>query len=173
MPTLEVSQLDLNNHAQLVQYEKAMYLAFSSSADQMEGVWTVDHQAGRMAKNIPYGNQLIVAAMWKGELVAAVSVNMDMQLDIQLAEFGFCVEQGSGREVEALALFANKIMVGREILMARVARECNAILKEKSVEVLWASCEKKHLRAYLGVGFVLCEEIMFRGRAVYLLRYVL
>jgi hypothetical protein len=36
--------------------------------------------------------------------------------------------------------------------MARVAG-CCAFLKEKGVKVLWATCEKKHYRAYVGVGF--------------------
>ncbi len=133
----------------------------------------VDHVTKRIATKISYQNQIIVAADWHSELVAAVAINMDMQNELQLERLGFRVGREPGIAVEALALFANKIMAGREILMARVARDCSAILRKQGIKVLWATCEKKHLRAYVGAGFLMCEEAMFRGRWVCLLRYVL
>jgi hypothetical protein len=86
----------------------------------------------RIATKIPYQSQIIIAADWRDELVAALSVNMDMQNALQLEDLGFAIIREPGVAVEALAMFANKIMVGREILMARVAGDCCAFLKEKA-----------------------------------------
>ncbi|QBJ79755.1 hypothetical protein DKK66_17810 [Aquitalea sp. USM4] len=173
MSLLEVGLLDLNDQSRLLQYEQAMYRAFASTPIETDGVWTVDHAARRIATKIPYRNQIIIAADWHGELVSAVSVNMDMQNELQLEGLGFHIVREPGLAVEALSMFANKTIIGREILMARVARECGAILKEKGVKVLWATCEKKHYRAYVAVGFLKYEEVMFHGRELCLIRYAL
>lgn len=169
--SLIIKELDLSNKDDVARYEKALYRAFRSyRPENFENIWVFDHAAGHAKTLLPYEGQRIVVADVGGEFVGAVALNLDMENWLQVERYGFTVPKLAGKTAEGLALFSNRLLVGRELVLVRLVEAADVLLRSLSISTLWGSCDRRHLLGYLQVGFRNVGKVHFNGRDEFLLQ---
>lgn len=169
--TLIIRELVLSDDEDIVCYERAMYRAFRSYPEAVfTNLWVFDHANARTRTLLPYDGQRIVAADVDGKLVGAVALNLNMESVLQVERYGFSVPKEQGRTAEGLALFSNRLLVGREVVLVRLVEAADRLLRNLAITTLWGSCDRRHLLGYLQVGFRNIGKVHFNGEDEFLLQ---
>lgn len=172
MANFNIRYVDINNKEDITQLEQAMYKAFQKYPEDMfNGIWDFDHDLKRTRTLVPYDGQKILAAVLNDQIIGASLMNFDMVSETQLEKIGFRFPKEQGKTAEGLAVFSNKIFVGRKVILLDLMERTNKALRELNIHNCFISCDKKHLYAYQQVGFSLMDKIIFNGQDEYLLRY--
>lgn len=174
MAALTIRELDLGNSRDIEQFEQAMYRAFKSyRLEIFDNLWVFDHAAELARTLIPYAAQRILVADVDGAVIGGVAINLDMNAPLQVERCGFSVPKLQDKTAEGLALFTNQLMVGRNVVLVRLAEAADVLLKSLSIATLWGSCDKKHLLGYLQLGFRNIAKVRFNGQDEFLLQRTL
>lgn len=170
MGKLKINELDFSDDRKTKCYENLLYQSFKDYPESFfEGIWFFNHDEFTAKMRIPYSSQKILLAEAENEIVGAVVINTNMQLQLQLEMVGFNIEKIDGKTAEVLAIFSKKIMVGRDVVLARLGESCVNILKKIGIKTCWATCTEKHLRGYISIGFLNKGKINFHGDDEYLI----
>lgn len=174
MEILKISELNLLDRNAVMAYEKSLYQAFKSRhPDVFKNLWIFDHAQQRARTLVPYEGQRILIAEADQTFIGAVALNLDMNTQLQLEKYGFSIPKHQGKSAEALLMFSQKIMVGRHLVLSRLAEACHHLLQSLAISVLWGSCEKRHLLGYRQLGFRTLTKVRFNGQDEFLLQRVL
>lgn len=174
MAQLIIRELNRDRSDELEIYERALYHAFKSYHQEVfDNLWTFDHAAERASPLIPYAGQRIMIAEADGALIGAAAINLDMATQLQIEKCGFTVNKIPGKTAEGLALFSSRLVVGREIVVARLLDATVAMLRSASISTFWGSCDKKRLLGYLQLGFRNIAKVHFNGQDEFLLQRTL
>lgn len=174
MASLNIRDVDIHNEKDMIQLEQAMYQAFKKyPAEMFEGIWAFDHEQQRIRTLVPYTGQKIVAAVVNDQIVGASLMNLNMECETQLEKIGFDFPKQQGKTAEGLALFSNKIFVGRKVVLIDLMQHTNKTLREMDIQNCFISCDKKHVYAYQQAGFSIIDKVSFNGQDEFLLRHTL
>lgn len=172
MATLNIRYVDINNQDDILQLEQAMYQAFNKyPVELFKGIWEFNHELKRTRTLVPYTGQKILAAVLNDRIIGASLMNLDMAVETQLEKIGFTFQKEQGKTAEGLAIFSNKIFVGRKLVLMDLMEQTNKALQALDIQTCFISCDKKHLYAYQQVGFSMMDKVSFNGQDEFLLRH--
>lgn len=171
MASLTIREMERDDPDQLIQFEQAMYEAFSNYRESIfDNLWVFDHASKRLRTLVPYVGQRIVVAEVKGKLIGAVQINLDMETELQIEKIGFVVPKQQGKTGEILSLFANQQMVGLNMVMWDLVTFADKMLRSQGVKIIWGSCDESLVVPYQTLGFRNIDTTYFNGADEFLLQ---
>lgn len=144
--------LDSENPLEVELYERAMYRAFPVTRAEFQSTkdpyYIYNHETKRISKKLSYSQQKIFIYRPAERIISSVTINSDMQKQLQLEMEGFCIEKTDG-VCEALSLFNFGDTVQFKIFMEDVMR----YLKTEKIVKIYGTCNDKNLKPYMNLGF--------------------
>lgn len=165
--------LDLNDPAQVSEYEYHFYLAYAGLTDNtlVRLIWDWDDVRRRLKTRIPYSDQIIYS--WRDSddrLVVVMAVNVNPDRGFQGAVFGFTPqltssEFGGGRSCEILNVMTTDHHHGGALssYYAFIRDFCYGGLVSRGFDVAYSTCTRRLLKPYLRLGAKLLEQNSVNG----------
>jgi hypothetical protein len=170
MSNLELSTLNIKNENEVVQYERALFRAFSSTdIITLDAIWDFDIPRERYRPKIPYQSQEIYIAKLRGEIVAGAAMNFYVEEELQLEMIGFSIDKTEKHICEGIGIFNLQIFGGMNVIALQLRDYSYDRLREKNIERIYGTCSEKRLRGYQLLGFQAIDELVFKGEKKYLL----
>jgi hypothetical protein len=169
--------LDAANAAQVREYERHFYLAYSRLADNklVRLIWDWDDQGQRLRTRIPYGDQVVYSARdTSGRLAAAMAVNLNVPAAFQGAVFGFApAGRPGGRHCEILNVMTTEHhqATARAAYGAFVRGFGYQDLVARGYEAAYSTCTRRRLRPYLRLGARVLASTAINGEERFFLRW--
>lgn len=161
--------LDTTIEKNVIEYEKAMYKAFSGSEIKtLNKIWEFDKANHRLKTIIPYESQKIFCTRLEGALVSAVAININIKETFQLEMMGFKVEKCEG-VAEGLGLFNFPVLSNLQPMALLLKDYAFSLVESWGIKKMYGTCSEKKLRGYKLLGWVPIDKKTFLGETKYLL----
>ena len=170
MSHLELSILNIQSETDVVQYERALCRAFSSTdIVTLDEIWDFDITGERLKPRIPYPSQEIYIAKLRGAIIAGVAINFNLEEQLQLEMIGFSIDKTEKHICEGIGIFNLQIFGGMNVIALQLKDFSYNKLREKNIEKIFGTCSEKRLRGYQILDFEVIDELFFKGEKKYLL----
>lgn len=181
--TDQYGRLDPGDPAQVADYERCFYEAYTSLADNRltRLIWDFDDAAQRLRTRIGYADQIVYT--WRnagGHLAGAMAVNVNPGRTFQATAFGFAPPDGPpGRGPARMCEILNVMTTSRHRVPAMTSyyafvRDFGyADLVARGVQIAYSTCTRRRLRPYLRLGAELLGETAIDGEERFFLAWPL
>ena len=167
---LTCRELDTNNPEDIKAFEQAQYTAFAQSPlSSLQEIWEFNHRTHRVKSTIPYNHLLITVVENPSGLIGAMVIHTNMAGSLQLNHFGFSIDATQQGCAEGLSIFSLFPIVKGEIPLFHLRDFTNPLLRKKGFTLLYGTCSKPRLKAYLLLGFRQVAAIDYKNEEKFLL----
>lgn len=174
MEDIKIEILNHNNEAEIVEYERGMYKAFSrndANGWAMTNYELIDGDRLR-SKKLPLDDQVFFVVRRAGggiEIGAAMNFNHINQF--QAEDMGFTLDKDE-RTCEGLILFSDPDSERGDFveLAAGLFEYIIEHIKERGIEVVYCTCSRKIKAMYTLLGFEVADRIVVNDEKKLLMR---
>ena len=173
MAELNYEVLDTTNSEAVAAYEKGVYRAFVPyETPALTSVWDFDHKARRVVSKIPYSSQVIFVGKLDSATVSGVSVNLNMNEELQLEMMGFEIDKSQNGLAEGLGVFNLQVFSGVNPIAILLKKFAFKKIQELDISIMYGTCSDRVLRGYQALGWKAVDERVFMDEKKYLLEII-
>ena len=156
----------MQNEEEIVEYEKGLYHAFMIRDPDgwVANNYKVINGNRLRSKSLSYSDLDVFAAKENDNIIAASSVNYNMNKKLQLEEMVFKIEKRSD-VCEGLIFFTTEEIVGEQFLeiSGKLFTFALDLGRKKGIKVVYGTCSRKLKAMYTLIGWEVVDRINIDG----------